>query len=231
MKYQNMKMLAVAAVAGLGLAFGGNQASGSIVYQYVAQQGQYSGNPGQVIPVNVYLQESLTGSSQSFIASDGGLSGFGVLATEVSAGGTSALTGIADSPSFGGLHNDVPPDASGASATMDATIALGSPGVNVGNGGSGISIPNAVYLGTLSVTVGPGSTTFSLGAIDPVNGGNTTTKNNVYDLDLTADNSGLAANTFTPAGAGSFTVTASPEPGSLGVLALGGLLALRRRRA
>ncbi|MDB5329765.1 MAG: hypothetical protein JWP03_916, partial [Phycisphaerales bacterium] len=55
---------------------------------------------------------------------------------------------------------------------------------NTGGGASPAMI-GAVYLGTLTVTAGAagGSTPFTLGAIDPINGGWTVTKNHLDDLD------------------------------------------------
>ncbi|MDB5292061.1 MAG: hypothetical protein JWL69_3302, partial [Phycisphaerales bacterium] len=54
-------------------------------------------------------------------------------------------------------------------------------------GGASPAVAGEIYLGTLTVTAGAagGSTAFTLGAVDPVNGAWTLTKNNVYDLDVT----------------------------------------------
>jgi hypothetical protein len=78
--------------------------------------------------------------------------------------------------------------ASGGRATGAIDVAASS-GVGLGNTGGGASpaVAGEVYLGTLTVTAGAagGSTAFTLGAVDPVNGAWTLTKNNVFDLDVT----------------------------------------------
>ena len=90
---------------------------------------------------------------------------------------------------------------------------------------------NEVYLGLLRILVGTGSTTFNVGEYNTT-GQNTVTYTNGDDLDLGGP--GNTSTVFTPVGTKvtSFTINATPEPASLGVLALGsaGLL-LRRRRS
>jgi MYXO-CTERM domain-containing protein len=236
MKNQKMKAVAFSVIAGMGLAFS-HQASAAVVYSYIAQSHHYSGNPGDVIAVNVYLQEQLTASSDvPFLATEGGLSGFGVVATQSPTGLPSSPSflsaPISDAVDFGGFKSNSPPDAAGDTATIAASINLGASGVQVNNGGANVAISNAVFLGTFSVTVAPGTTTFTLGAVDPVNGANTVTKNG-SDLDIQQDPFGGPSTAFIGVGSGTttFDVTAAPEPASLGVLAMGGLLVLRRRRA
>lgn len=248
MKNQKMKLAVLSVIAGTGLAFGGHQASGAVVYSYIAQQQHYSGNPGDVINVNVYLQEQLTAQGDSsFLATDGGLSGFVTVASLLSStvpGSQSTLTGATANPTDFQVFNTSPKydfvDAAGDAGQLQgsadtAGVATGTvhPGAEVGNGPAGVAISNAVFLGTLKVTVGQGKTTFTLGALDPVFGGATTTANNVFDLDLPPAASGAPDGAFTPVGSNvtQFDITAAPEPASLGVLAMGGLLALRRRRA
>ncbi|MDB5333200.1 MAG: hypothetical protein JWP03_4351 [Phycisphaerales bacterium] len=237
MENQRTKIAVFSVIAGLGLLCG-QQASGSTVYSYIAQQQQYGGNPGDVISVNIYLQEQTTGGS--FLATDGGLAQFGVAVNQLSAdipGSASKLTAAnADTADFtifnGPIENFV--DAAGDSGQLGGNIngVLGAPGIEVGNGGPSVAIGNAVFLGTFSVEVGLGRTTFSLGAIDPINGGYTTTRNIVYDLDTQTDGNANPTNAYTGVGFRTTTFAIGfPEPSSLGVLALGGLLALRRRRA
>ncbi|MDB5332487.1 MAG: hypothetical protein JWP03_3638, partial [Phycisphaerales bacterium] len=73
---------------------------------------------------------------------------------------------------------------------------------NTGGGASPAMI-GAVYLGTLTVTAGAagGSTPFTLGAIDPINGNWTVTKNNLDDLDVPTTTAyagvGVQLSTFT----------------------------------
>jgi hypothetical protein len=246
MKNQKFKLAVLSVIAGAGLAFGSHQANGSVVYSYIAQQQHYSGNPGDVISVNVYLQEKLTAASDtSFLASDGGLSGFVTVASLLNSsvpGSQSKLTGAtADTADFQLFSNS---NFNFVTSTGDAGQLQGSadtggvtgtvhPGAEVGNGPAGTAISNAVFLGTMKVTVGQGTTTFGLGAIDPVNGGATTTAVDVFDLDLAPEASGAPTGAYTPVGTTvtQFDITAAPEPASLGVLAMGGLLAFRRRRA
>jgi hypothetical protein len=248
MSIQRFKLAAFSAFAAVLLGVF-HQANASVVYSYVAQQSTYNAQPGASVTVNVYLQELLTGNSTSFIASDGGLSGFVAVVNRVP--GTlppmpSILSAAAANTTDFQLFNSATYNfvaGTGDSGQVQGSADTGGvtgtahPGAEVGNGAVAVAKSNAIYLGNFTVTAGsgPGTTQFTLGAIDPVNGGATTTTFNVFDLDLAPDASGAPAGAFTPVGTTlttfNVTVAGVPEPASLGLLAFGGLLALRRRRA
>jgi len=238
MMNQNLKVAVLAAAAGLGLVFC-QPANASIVYSYVTDSSTYLGAPGSTVQVKVYLKEALSGSSTSLLASENGLAGFNALVTEVSpppSNGAMISTEGSNSNDFP-LFNTDSNSADGSSGLIAGAVPAGTTHApQPGNGPVGTATAGEVYLGFFNFKVGgPGtSTPFVVGASDPVNGGNTTTLKNVYDLDTQTDQNGNPTNLFTGVGTTTtrFVISAPvPEPASVGVFALGGLLALRRRRA
>ena len=221
-------------------------AGASVIYSYVTDASSYTGNAGSIVPVNIYLQETLTGSSTSYISANGGVTGAGAaLDTRGTTGGSSASIpsgSFTFGPAFGGPHSAYYNQGSGSNLEFGEGIAPGASTV----------MPDAtgkILLGTLNVTVGSGKTSYDLTSLgnDTINNsssaigqsnGNTTTQNPPpfgSDLDVTpASGAYTGANaspgdviTVGPAGS---TV---PEPASLAVFGVGamGLLARRRRTA
>jgi MYXO-CTERM domain-containing protein len=238
----------------LGLALLAGPARATITYEYVTDQASYTGNVGDTVKAKVYLQETISGSSSSLINAENGMysGGFYVFSPTNSSATITAVTtnSATDSSGFNGLSN----------TKFNATQArLTEDNFNVpfsGNGTQGVTNGNitTVFLGTVSITVGSASTTYTLesyryapksfggSGVD----GNTLTWANQYDLDPTNKGSNGAPPAFTgandynetgsPFAAYTFTVStsATPEPGSLvlGVVAASGLAvgAWRRRR-
>lgn len=243
MKNQQLKFAALSAVAALGFAACGS-ANAAVVYSYVTDQNSYNAS-GPTVTVNLYLKETLTDGSTSFLATDNGLSAFAVLVKQ-SANGlppsasfiSSVATDATDFPLFNGPSTSFK-SAAGDRAQLGGSIDVAATmGVEPGNVGGTVagntvaspSIANEIFLGHIVVTVGQGVTTFTVGALDPVNGTNTVTKANVFDLDTGLDGDGNPVTSYTGVGTTTTSFTVSPEPASLGVFAVGGLLALRRRR-
>lgn len=245
MAHHKLRLALISAVAGLGLTAAG-QARGSVIYSYVAETPGYQAAVGSTVRVNLYLQESLSGSDTSFIQGDGGLFSMGAQVFEA-AGGSASISGptvggklVGNTSDFGGPTSN---SFSSSSAIFNEAINTTAPYVFLDNTANGTApgYADKIYLGDLIITVGSTPTQFTIGAINDTTpggfgiGGNTLTAN-FSDLDT-----GLQADTVTPianvqgvnGGTTTFTVspTPIPEPASLGLFACGGLLALRRRRA
>jgi len=62
-----------------------------VIYTYVTDASSYEAPPaspfGTIVPVNIYLQETLTDGSSSFIAANNGLSSAGAAVNELSVSG------------------------------------------------------------------------------------------------------------------------------------------------
>jgi hypothetical protein len=234
-KWKSVKWLAAVA-CGVVMA---SAAQAAVVYDYVAGNTNYVANKGDVINVPIYLRETLTNGSTSVINADGGLYGASVALTRMTSGlpaDPSGFVGTAASvllnkvnfdgnSAVAGVNGQGSPSATDVSLTE--AIGNSSPGVQTGNTGGGAvpGVANQVYLGTVQITVGSGTTTFALKEYN-TGGGNTITNNNFYDLDV--DNASPA---FTGVGTRTTTFTVSvPEPTSLGFVMGGGMLALARRR-
>lgn len=231
--------LVAAFAAGFSLLTAAQQVHANVTYSYVAEKPVYIGAPGSTIAVNVYLKETLTNGSKSFIASDGGLDLFYTIVTEVGGPPTpSKLSGaFANTSDFGIFSNSSFNfvDSSGDTGQIsgEAAVIFGAPTVFVNNAGGGTApaFSDEVFLGHFNVVVGsPGPTTFSLGAVDPVYGGATVTHNNSYDLDIQVDGNGDPTNLFTGVGTSTTTFIVVPEPSSLAVIGAGCLVLLVRSR-
>jgi len=229
-------------------------------YSYSTDASSYTGAAGSVVPVNIYLDEALSGTSTSYINSNGGVSGAGAAVNVVStSGGTAASFGSGNavftaSPNFG-----TPPSSSGGTLYYNQgsgaqannlefaeTISTTQSGVPQASG--------SVLLGTLDVTVGTGTTTYVASSLysDTINGGNSvlgqsygytgTSGPSPFGTDLDkseATPAGAAGTAGTIDGGGaasSFTFTVGPaaspvpEPASLAVFGLGGAALLMHRR-
>jgi fibronectin type 3 domain-containing protein len=185
-------------------------------YEYVTEQSSYSGTVGTPITVRVYLEEILIAGDTSIIASDGGLASFSATISELAADTPTApatITGasgnVADFPTFSGSPFT---HFAAGNGVISGAMGISSPtGAMPGNtgGGASPSIANEVYLGSFVITPGAsGSTTFVVGALNAPNGGNTNTRQNVYDMDVTQS----AAPAYTGVGITQslFTVTTLP---------------------
>jgi hypothetical protein len=214
-------------------------------YLYIAAQSNYSVAPNDPTPIDVpiYLQENSSDPSTSLLANEDGLysAGFTVAFVSSSGGSTTDITGISANSGLGGFDQVVsiipPPPSPGYAALQEYTDAAdGVPAVPLGGGVS------TILLGTLQLTASSTpnqTTTFIVGgypiAADP-SGGNTITFGSTLDLDadvgldLDENDPGL----YTAATPTEFTVTTTaavvPEPASVSLILLPGLLLGRRSR-
>jgi hypothetical protein len=186
------------------------------------------------ITINVYLQETLTGGSQSLIAADSGL--FGAAIAVYASGSTVSLTSATNSTNFPNNVSTAPPFQNTPPAGQVGSIIEIGPFTSgpTSSTKSGGTTTNLYLLGSLTFTgtTTVGATTFTLEPYSSL-GGYTTTNgsNGYYDLDITDGGvdltNGGAGLSYLPAvysGAGdnptSFTINSVPEPGSLALCAL-----------
>ena len=192
-----------------------------VIYNFVTDQATYEVTPGGTVSVDVYLQETLVGGSSSELVAQDGLFSFDVIVDVASApSDPAAIVASTANADFNGVVNNVPPMI--VIADRDLLEADGVQPVMVD------ATTYRVLLATFSIEGGsiPGETT-TFNAADyenPLTPG--ADENTLYWDDVTASNplDGII-------GPGSFTVTVIPEPASLVLLSIGGLLALRRREA
>jgi hypothetical protein len=200
------------------------------MYQYVADTNQYTAPAaGTTVPVNVFLKEITSGGSPSVLVADNGLfsGGAEVLRT---GSGSAVMTGVnLDTVDFTGPSAV---NVGGADTTFNVNTGTSDKtGVGFGNsnGGAVSTTPaNEIYLGTVLIQAGSGTTNYKLQAIS---GGGTTLDFLGNDLDVTSTTppvyTGAGDPSVTPF---TFSVTAAPEPASLGLLGLGAIGLLARRR-
>ena len=159
-------------VAGMLAAPAG--AAVSYSYSYVTDAKTYSGPVGSIVPVNIYLQETLSGTSTSYITANNGVSSAGAAVNVKSTtGGTAASFGTGmllytSSSSFGNPSTTtgnfptlVYNQGTGAAANnleFEQTITNAQPGVT--------PTSSLLLLGTLDVTVGSGTTTYVLTSLN-----------------------------------------------------------------
>lgn len=243
MSISRLKLAVLSAVAAIGVV-ASHQASASIVYSYTTDQPDYNVAPGQAAVVKLYLQETLTNGSTSFITQDGGMFGVGNEVNFVSSSSSTPATITGQTPNltdFGGpTSNSQNPTKSVMILALSPSATAGVALQNTGGTASPNTLANEIYIGSITITAGNGGVNhYTIGAYNDTTpggfgiGGNTLTQN-FADLD-TGMLSDQATAIPDATGVGSkltpFTVTVTPEPASLGLLACGGLLALRRRRA
>jgi hypothetical protein len=226
------------------LACSASAARASISYQYVASQTNLSLANGQSQTVNIYLQETLTGSSTSYIYQQAGLLGAGyqiqlqsgtaTISSQTTATGTGATFGTGGNSSTTG-----PVTVGGLQTWKVSETTNGSVGALGGITQTGGGL---ILLGTETFTGGTTASVFTLGARS---GNNTLTFNGNVNLDVSQTGSGTDSQNnpipaFTGAGGGlTFTINvappAVPEPSSIllcGFAAGGmGFGAWRRRQA
>lgn len=246
-------LLSLACWATISLA----SARADIVYQYVTDKTTYLGNLGATVPVNIFLQETVTGTSTSLIFSQGGLFGAAVLVNSPSGAifGSFDSQGnpikdfkispnVAASPvGFGPVPTitdftlppaSLPSNANQSGLIVNADIAgSGSPpgnssGPKVASGGPGV---NKILIGTLNVSVAATPATLN---VTPYDGSANTITQAGTDLDLGTQNvNGYTGARNSPSW--NFTVAVVPEPSSMalcGLVACGMSYAgFRRRKA
>jgi len=209
-------------------------ARADVTYRYVTDQANYTGAVGAVVPVQLLLQEVVTGTSQSIIFKDGGLFGAGVMVNSPSGalfGSTSTTNDFKISPNTQGTPNGfsgpppglsaptitdfspVPAVATKAGLIINADVGTGP---NFTAGGPGT---RTVLLGTINVKIGAAPATLT---ITPYGGTSNTITQAGTDLDFGTQAvngyTGAASNT---AGNFSFTVGAViPEPSSMALCGL-----------
>jgi hypothetical protein len=215
------------------------QARADVIYQYVTDAPVYTATaPGQTITANLYLQETLTGTSTSLIAPENGLDGAGLFVTprgSLSSNGTTIASILGNTqPEPAGFNGFLLTNAStGHPSTTQAWLVenvsandlLGGPSGTTA-GGSGSGKVTRVLLGQLLLTPGGRgtSTTFLLESFKNVplsfgglgTDGNTLSFTSGYDLDVTNSNPNngpfyTGAGSFSGANAFAFTVQVSPQ--------------------
>ena len=257
-----MRRFAIALTVLLAACAGPAQAS--ISYQYVTDIGAsgstYNTTAANTsVTINVFLQETLTGGSQSLINGDGGLYGGGFYVVRSSSTGSandavmkvSSLTFNQTDPTSG-----TPPGFKGGNTSYTPNNTTQQGGiVNIGNGTiapntSNISningtqllntVTNSIWLGSFTILSGQlgSDTKFTLESYNNFSGifaGYTITNNTLFDLDSTNNASGGGGATYTGASQNPFTffVASTPEPSSIllcSVAVCGGAFAAYRRR-
>ena len=238
-------LLAVACCATIGLA----SARADVTYRYVTDKASYTGAVGAKVPVQIFLQETVTAPSTSLIFSQGGLFGGAFLVN--SPGGAIFGTTTSGTPDFkiagnaalgpAGFGVGSPPAATQLDQTpfgpnQSGLIINTDIGPNDGpKFTSGTPAVRQILLGTVNVTVPATSTTLT---VTPYTGSANTITQTGTDLDFGTQ----AINGYTGAGSAlvptwAFTVSSAviPEPSSMalcGLLASGmSYLRLRRRKA
>ena len=222
----------------------GSSAQAAVSYSYIADSTTYSGAVGSQVTVNLFLLETLTSGSTSFINSKGGLTNAGAAVNVVGTlGGTAAQipnAGYTPSSAFPGplltFYNQGTTPAKSNNLEFTEAVTSGSVAPDVTS--------SSIFLGKLLVTVGSGSTTYiltSLGndtitnssggnsQLGQVNGNTLTQLPAPFGTDLDVTQQGV----FTGANASpgfTFKVNATPEPASMGLLGLCALSLLARRR-
>jgi hypothetical protein len=214
------------------------RARADITYQYVTDQSAYTAAAGTNVTVSVFLQETVTGTSKSLLASEGGLFGFGVLVTKTSGDATLPTSGFAvnNAAPPNGFNGNQAQNPNPPTATQVGAIA------NVGNSTTGVTGTvtgnvTKILLGTVTITAtSTNESDFKVG-VNTFAPGNTITNTNAFDLDQTNNGpaGGATYKGATDTGPFVFTINAAvvPEPSSMllcGLIACGGAYSAYRRR-
>jgi len=225
-----LAIVAASVVFGIGTV---QDAGAAVTYQYVTDKPTYSAaQSGTSVTVQLFLQETLTGTSTSLLAParENGVAGLGLKVTRGS--GNSILATLNEnSTDFSG-----PEQHSVAAGLIAFTIAPGPPpqtNPQIGNTAGGtVTNPAAngrIYMGSITVTAGSTPTTFTVGPFDG-SGGNSLSGKNFYDLDFSQSSPAADAYTGASSNPGTFTVTVAPEPASFGIIGAAISIGLLRRR-
>jgi len=225
------------------IGFAGARAD--VTYRYVTDQANYTGAVGAIVPVQLLLQEIVTGTSTSKIFADSGLFGAGVMVNSPSGAlfGSTATTNdfkispnIANTPNgFSGPTGSAPTITDFSPVPAVATKAGLIVNADVGTGPqftSGGAATRNILLGTINVKIGSTPTTLT---VTPYGGTSNTITQAGTDLDFgTQAANGYTGAATNPLGNFSFTVGAAiPEPSSMalcGLIASGMSYAGYRRR-
>jgi hypothetical protein len=229
----------MAAIALIALTAG--QAQAAVEYFYVADATNYSGVSGSTVKVDLFLREVVL-SGQTIIGPSGLQMGlFSVVIGVNRAGGDSAISSATGNTTQFPNLPAVDVVNAGANAGFVLNAPLGGAVVATPKGGG----VNEIFIGSMNVTVGTGSTTFKIvngNFADPGTGAGTSgaatlTFAGGHDLDAAAGTVGPQSYQGTGAFPDfQFTVTeleAIPEPSSIalcGVLAAGFAARVYRRR-
>jgi hypothetical protein len=204
------------AVAGFLVGVSGATALGSISYSYGTNQVTTNYNPGDPVTLDVYLVETLSGSS-SLITADGNLDGAAFKVVRTS--GTATISSVAFGAGFDAGAPFNTSSVTTTTATLNESTGFGSPGVGLSG--------DHVKLGTITFSapnVAGITSTFDLQRFNTV-GGNTITRAS-HDLDKDSSSPAYTGAT----GLTQITIITVPEPMSFGLLAIGlPFLAMRRR--
>jgi len=225
------------------IGFAGARAD--VTYRYVTDQANYTGAVGAIVPVQLLLQETVTGTSTSKIFADGGLFGAGVMVNSPGGAiyGSSSTTndfkiagnatgtpngfgGLGTPPSAPTIVDQTPATANKAGLIINADVGTGP---QFTNGAAGT---RTILLGTVNVKIGATATQLT---ITPYGGTSNTITQAGTDLDFgTQAANGYTGAATNTAGNFSFTVGAAiPEPSSMalcGLIASGMSYAGYRRR-
>jgi len=218
-------------------------ARADVSYRYITDQTSYTGAVGAKVPVQILLQETVTGTSTSKIFADGGLFGAGVIVNSPGGaifGQSATQNDFKISPNIllnpAGFGVGSPPaatqlDQSPAKATQSGLIVNADIGQGPIPKTGGVGV-NTYLLGTVNVVVGAAPTSLTL---TRYTGSSNTITMTGTDLDFgTQAASGYTGTKDNPLGDFSFTVgQVIPEPSSMalcGLVACGMSYARYRRR-
>jgi len=231
-------------------------AGATVMYSYVTDSPSYPGAPGTIVPVKIYLQETLVGSASELAASGGVYTGGAAVEATTGGGAVVDSTGANQfafnndgtastfngGSSFNSVHYNQAATGNGNGNNLEFTEAQAAgtyPGVAPSGG--------KVFLGTMFVTVGSGQTTYHLNSLDnetitatgsfkgdetqsPLDP-NAFTQSN-YDTGAMGDGStATGANVASPYSFSVGSASPVPEPASMAIFGLGaaGLLIKRQR--
>ena len=232
MRWNMMMRMAASAALSIALWLFPAIASADPVYSYfyIAGQSSYVTGVNSDLQIPIYLRE-ISADSTSLIANEDGLltAGFSVEPTNPLPSSPAMLTGATGNSGNPPSGFDAPIVSTllGGSAYVLEYIDITDPdGVATGPQVDGIADVLLGYVTVHTGSIGGQTTTFNVGLYDP-NTGNTFSNLNLYNLDDNTDplNPADATRLYNSAVGTSFTVTTSavPEPGSLVLLAVGGI--------
>lgn len=201
------------------MAFCGHSQA-DVFFIYDLDEPDYQLEPGQSVDVPIYLAEMAAEAGDSLLAGEGGLFSAGLLVqrTGTTLGAPSRLTGLAANTDE---FDDHPPTITLADdeaalfemVLLSETRTTGA-GAEETSEGSGV---RRILLGVLTVTAGAAKGEVTTYQVTTNTTDDTRTWLSFSLLDADIDST-------------SFTITVIPEPVTLGLLWLGGLALLRRRR-